>query len=418
MFSEKQILSIHESTRRLNIWVGAIRSGKTYASIWRFVKFLRNGPPGDVMIVGVNRTTIQRNVLNDLYNIVGGNPPTSKSTETQLYGRNVYFVGAHDESSVRAIQGATLACAYVDEVTCIPAPCWKMLTGRLSVKGAQLFATCNPEGPSHWLKKDYIDRSSDLDMAVFNFTLDDNPSLDESYKEAIKKEYTGVWYQRFIEGKWAFAHGLIYDSFDYTNLVDEPKNNATYYIAAADFGISNATACVVAAVNPKVWPQITIVDEYYYDSIQRGRSQTDAELADDVYKMLRYRGIRAIYIDPSAAGFKMELRNRNLPVLDASNDVLEGIRCVSKLISQKNLVIMKSCRNLIDCIQSYVWDHKAADKGIDKPLKKFDHLADSLRYLCFSAFPRGITGHADDHRSIESIREEIYGDAPFFTGGY
>ena len=128
--SQKQITSFKNANNRINIWVGAVRSGKTYSSILKFIDLLKNGPPGAVMIIGVNRDTIQRNVLGELYKFLGFSPPTSKTTETKLYGRNVYFVCAHDESAVRRIQGSTLAAAYVDEATCIPAPFWRMLLSR------------------------------------------------------------------------------------------------------------------------------------------------------------------------------------------------------------------------------------------------------------------------------------------------
>ena len=123
--------------------------------------------------------------------------------------------------------------------------------------------------------------------------------------------------------------------------------------------------------------------------------------------------MRSIYVDPSAASLKQELRNRNLPVLDANNDVLEGIKTTSKFIANKNLVINKCCKNLIDHIQGYAWDHKAAEQGLDKPLKKRDHLPDCLRYCIFSAFPRGTFEHPDENISIEERRRRVYGDSPF-----
>ncbi len=422
--SLKQAQSIYQANKRFNIWVGAVRSGKTYASIMKFIDLLQQGPEGDVMIVGVNRDTIQRNVLIQLYKFLGGPPPSSKTTETKIYGRNIYFVGAHDEGSVRRIQGSTLAFAYVDEATCIPSPFWRMLQSRLSVKGAQLLATCNPEGPSHWLKKDFIDREKDLDLIHWNFNLDDNPSLDEAFKDNLKNEYTGMWYKRYILGEWAVAHGLIYDGYDYDNLYEHSKGNANYYIVGIDYGTSNATAAVLCAITPKLWPQISVEAEYYYDSVKRGRQKTDDELATDIKNFIAYRNVSAIYVDPSAASLKLELRRRDLPVLDAKNDVVEGIKITSKFISNKNLVIHKSCQTLIEVIQSYCWDPKAADRGEDQPLKKREHICDALRYCIYSAFPSGEFSHPDEHLSIEQLRRQIYGPedtSPFFgnaSGGY
>lgn len=408
-FSPKQIQSFCEANKRLNIWIGAVRSGKTFSSTHALIDFMKNGPPGDGMIIGVSRETVQRNVLGNLYKILGFPEPSSKTNETKLYGRRIYFVGAPDESAVSRIQGSTLAFAYVDEATCIPSPFWRMLLSRLSISGARLFATCNPEGPSHWLKKEYIDRAEDLDLAYWNFTLDDNPSLDEAYKDNLKKEYTGMWYRRYILGEWALAHGAIYDNFDHYNLYEHAISNPKYYIVGIDYGTTNATAAVLAAVDPNHWPQIRVEQEYYWDSAKQGRSKTDEELARDIKEFVGYRSIRAIYIDPAAASLKLALRRHNLPILDANNDVLLGIKITAKFISGKNLVIHKSCNTLIEQIQSYAWDPKAADRGEDKPVKRDDHIVDALRYALASAFKTGDISHPDDDMPYDQYRRKILG---------
>ncbi len=408
--SLKQIQSIQQANKRFNIWVGAVRSGKTFASIFKLIDLLKNGPDGNVMIIGVNRETIQRNVLNDLYKMLGFPSPASKSTEAKLYGRNVYFVGAHDESSVRRIQGATLAFAYVDELTCIPQPFFRMLLSRLSVKGAQLIGTANPEGPAHWLKKDFIDRADELDLIHWHFTLDDNPSLDPKYVENLKKEYTGAWYKRLILGEWSVASGLIYDSFDHDNLYEHPKDNPNYYIVGIDYGTTNATAAVLCGIRPNRWPQITVEEEYYYDSMKTGRAKADDELAEDIKRFISHRNVNAVYVDPAAASFKVALRQHNLPVLDANNDVIPGIKTVHRFISNKNIVIHKSCKTLIEHIQGYSWDTKAADRGEDKPVKVLDHIVDALRYACYTAFPQGEFSHPDENLTIEQLRRKVYGE--------
>lgn len=421
--SPKQIQSFNEANHRFNIWVGAVRSGKTYSSILKLIDVIKHGPPGNGMIIGVNRDTIQRNVLLELYKFLGFPPPSTKTTETKLYGRNIYFVGAHDEGAVRRIQGSTLAFAYVDECVCIPQPFFKMLLSRLSIKGAQLLATCNPEGPTHFIKKDFIDRAEELDLVYWNFTLDDNPSLDPSYVENLKKEYSGMFYKRFILGQWAASTGIIFDSFDENNIFNEPKEQPSYYVAAIDYGTVNPTCCLIGAISPNRWPQIRIEDEYYYDSSKTGRSKTDAELADDIKSFIGWKPIRALYIDPAAASLKLELRNRDLPVVDAKNDVLPGIQVMSKFIHGKNLVIHKSCKNLIEQCQSYQWDSKAADRGEDKPVKHADHAIDSCRYLVFSSFPQGVFSHPDENLSYDQLRRKVYGDDSIGfmgmpTGGY
>jgi len=371
--SPKQNQSYAEATHRFNIWVGAVRSGKTFASIRRFLDRLKNGVPGDAMILGVSLGTIHRNIITHMYRTLGFPCPSPKCTKINLFGRDIYFVGAPDVSAVTTIQGSTLAYAYVDEAVCIPEPVWKMLESRLSVPGAQLFGTCNPEGPSHWLKKDYIDRCQDHDLVYWNFCLDDNPILDEAYKKALKSSYTGLWYNRYIKGEWALASGAIYDTYDLYNEFVNPYPSPNYYIVGIDYGTTNATAAVLCAISPNIWPQIRVEEEYYYDSVKIGRAKTDAELVQDIQKFIGVKNISAIYIDPAAASFKLALRQADLPVIDANNDVLLGIKMVGKFIAGKNLVIHKSCQVLRDQVQSYAWDPKAADRGEDKPIKKNDH---------------------------------------------
>jgi PBSX family phage terminase large subunit len=413
--SPKQRKSYLEATARINIWCGAVRSGKTFSSILRFIKILKEtrNSDGDVMIIGVSRTSIQQNVLGDLYKLLGLPCPSSKRLEDRIYGKNIYFVGAHNESAVRRIQGSTLSLAYVDEATCLPQPFWQMLLSRLSVENAQLLATCNPSAPKHWLKKEYIDRADDLDLKHWKFELDDNPILSDKYKESLKKEYSsGHWYKRFILGDWCIAHGLIYDTFDTDNIYSaESTEKPEGHIIGVDYGTSNATAAVMCALSPNRWPQVRVCDEYYYDSKKQGRSKTDANLADDLYEFSKNcTNLDAIYVDPSAASLKLELRNKGLPVLDAKNDVINGIRTCSKLINQKSIVIHSKCKNLTEAMHSYSWDEKAALQGEDRPLKEEDHIVDSFRYAIYSRFPTADVSNSNSV-SIDAIRREVYGDA-------
>lgn len=371
--SQKQEKSFREATHRFNIWVGAVSSGKTYSSLERLAYDLKNGPPGDAMIIGVNRTSIQRNILKHLYqNVLGFPCPTEKAQMSRLYGRDVWFVGAPDVSAVATIQGSTLALAYVDEATNLPEPFWKMLESRLRVPGAKLLATCNPEGPAHWLKKDYIDKPG-LDLVHWNFSLEDNPTLDEAYKQQLKASYSGMWYNRYILGEWALAHGAIYDNYDHTNEFTNEFAAPSYYVVGVDYGTTNATAAVLCAITPNKWPQIRVESEYYYDSARKGRSKTDQELVRDIKDFIGYKNVSAVYVDPAAASLKIALRQAELPVLDANNDVLLGIKICSKFIGGKNIVIHKGCTILREQLQSYAWDSKAASRGEDKPVKKDDH---------------------------------------------
>jgi hypothetical protein len=117
-----------------------------------------------------------------------------------------------------------------------------------------------------------------------------------------------------------------------------------------------------------------VEDVYYYDSKVHQRQKTDTEYAADLARFIENRPIKAIYIDPSAASFKLEIMKHNISNLyDAENEVLDGIRLVSKYLNNGTLKICKNCEHLIKEFQSYVWDPKCAQTGVDKPMKQSDH---------------------------------------------
>jgi len=105
----------------------------------------------------------------------------------------------------------------------------------------------------------------------------------------------------------------------------------------------------------------------------------------------------------------------NLPVVDANNDVLFGIKSMTQYIAGKNLLIHKSCEKLIEQCQSYAWDPVYANKGEDRPIKKNDHCVDSVRYLLASCFKHGLNGMVDQNMTVEQLRAKIYENDDFYS---
>ena len=385
--SKKQLESYRDSTKRINIWEGAVRSGKSFVCLLRFIKALKSGPEGPAMIVGVSRETIQRNVLSELSGLFGFPMPTPKATTITLFDRVIHLVGANDERAQRKIQGSTIAMAYVDELTLIPESFFKMLLSRLSIPGAQLFATTNPDSPFHWVRKELLDRD-DLDLASFTFRIEDNPALDPSYVENLKKEYTGLWYQRYIDGKWVVAQGAVFDFFDPSlHTLLAPPGAATTYVVGVDYGTVNPTAFSLIGYNPKLFPNIWLEREYYYNSKEHFRQKTDTEFAEDLVKFVAGLPVKAIYIDPSAASLQAECRKQGvLNIFDAKNDVMNGIRFMARMIADGTFKILKCCPNMLREMSNYVWDEKSERLGEDKPVKDNDHIIDATRYALFSHF--------------------------------
>jgi PBSX family phage terminase large subunit len=306
--------------------------------------------------------------------------------ECDIFGRKIHIVSGNDERSESKLRGAEFAGALVDEISVLPETFFKMLLSRLSIRDAKLFGTTNPDHPGHWLKRDIIDRSADINCKVFSFQLDDNPSLSEEYKRDLKKEFSGLWFSRFILGEWTASEGCVYSFFDdNVHVIDMPVSEPTTFIGSIDYGISNPCVFLLAGYNPSASPQMWIEKEYCFDSSKEMYQKSDYELCQDFIKFIDGIYCERIYIDPSATSFKVEFRRQGFSnVIDAVNDVLPGIQFVSQMFMNGTLKICTNCTGLIKEIYGYSWDPRASQNGIDKPLKRNDHYCDALRYLCYS----------------------------------
>jgi len=388
-WGRKQVGSVKESNSRINIWDGAVRSGKTVASYHRWARYVfayEDAAP--LIMAGKTNRTLERNIIQPMIRDTGD--PGAKyfkgSQIFELYGRKIECVGANDERAEEKIRGLTAGGAYGDEVTLWPQSFFKMLMSRLSVPGSKFFGTTNPDGPYHWLLTDYLERTG-LDLRRFRFTLDDNAqNLDPAYLAAIKKEYTGLWYKRFILGMWCQAEGVVYDAFDEEKHVAEAKEPGRFRFAAIDYGTTNPCVFGMFAHNGKL--PANLIREYYHDSKKTGRQKTDAEYADDFKAFCGRDKPSQVYVDPSAASFIAELRKRGVNVVHAKNDVLDGIRFVSGCLTSGSFTVSPECKETIREFQAYVWDEKAQAKGEDKPIKRDDHCMDMIRYGLFSHFFR------------------------------
>lgn len=385
LFSPKQAVAISRSTARINILEGSVRSGKTHASLWRWIRMVMTAPPGNMLMAGRTERTLKRNILDPLSELLGPSRfrLVSGSGECWILGRRVYLAGANDERAAGKIQGMTLVAAYGDEMSLWPESFFTMLLSRLSVPGAMFIGTTNPDSPAHWLKVKFLDREGELDLKRFHFTLDDNPVLDPIYVANLKREYVGLWHKRFIQGLWVAAEGAIYDMFDEDrHVVSElPKLIRTWN--GIDYGTSNAF--VVLPLSLGIDECLYFHDEWRWDGRTAGRQMTDTEYSQAFRKHMQALNLAPqwTFVDPSAASFIQQLyRDKVRGVQAADNAVLDGIRDVSSLLSADRLKFHgPTTRKAIEEFQSYAWNPKRQLLGEDAPMKVNDHGPDAGRYV-------------------------------------
>lgn len=134
----------------------------------------RIGKDGLAVILGVTKSTIERNVLEPMRNIYGDELVGTISSDNTawIFGEKCYCLGAEKVSQVSKIRGASIKYCYGDEVADWSEEVFALLKSRLD-KGYSCFdGTYNPQYPNHWLKR-FLD--SDADIFSQTYTIDDNP---------------------------------------------------------------------------------------------------------------------------------------------------------------------------------------------------------------------------------------------------
>lgn len=394
--SRRQAKALAASTAPINIWYGSVRSSKTHASLWKFVRFMaaratRTVPSdGVVLVVGLSTNTVWRNIFQPLltnsefaavapFVEYRQNAPTGK-----LYGQEFSVVGGNNEASWLSIQGMTVAFCLGDEATGWPKSFWDMLVTRLSMPTSTMLVTCNPAAKNHYLRE--VIESGDPDIHVEKFLLRENPTLTPEYIKRLERMYTGVFYKRMILAEWVAAEGAVYEGFDPDlHVVKQVPELVDMLGVGIDYGTNHPTAGYALGLG--VDGRLYVTHEWVPNSVDGEHKRlTDAELATSLITWLGDLPLqpKAIYADPAAASFHQELRQRGLPVAKAKNAVVDGIRTVDSLLMGGQLLIHNTCTHLIDELPSYRWDDKAAQRGEDKPIKEHDDHVDALRYSVFS----------------------------------
>jgi len=389
LVSPQQRRAFAQSTARLNIAHGPVRSGKTVAlEILRWFEYVNTAPSGDLLMAGKTMKSLERNVLRPLKDWFGPLIEYSLGKkEADIAGRRVELEGANDERAEDKIRGMTLAGALCNEMTLMPESFFRQTLARMSVAGAKLFGSTNPDSPYHWLREDFLSREDELDLRQWRFRLEDNIFLDDSYVESLKAEYTGMWYQRFIEGLWVLAAGAVYSMFSESRHVQKcpiDLDEVETWRVPIDYGTSNPTTFALHGYwhGDSDKPHAHCFDEYYHSG-RDGKQKTDEqyvqELLGFIPDQLKQEDFWVV-VDPSAASFITACEAHGLRVKPAENAVLDGIRFVASMLGDDRYTINPSCEHTIREYQSYVWDEKAQQRGEDKPKKERDHCPDRDRY--------------------------------------
>lgn len=152
---------------------GSIRSGKTVVMSLSFVMWAMARFEGQTFAMcGKTIQSLRRNVIKQLIRMLRSRGYTVEDHKSENYlvierhgvVNEFYLFGGKDEGSQDLIQGITLAGVFFDEVALMPESFVNQATGRCSVEESKYWFNCNPEGPDHYFKVEWINKIKEKNL--------------------------------------------------------------------------------------------------------------------------------------------------------------------------------------------------------------------------------------------------------------
>ena len=380
---------------------GPVRSGKTMSAVHGWMRNACKNFAGHTFIIASrsqrqlgavvvaymrefareNQMIVRSGKEGFLVNSWLGGPP---NLFVPLIGNDV---GAEGKAA-----GFTAAGAFMDECHKMPQDFINVVRERcISVPGSKVVMVMNPEGPSHWLKKEVIDEADNETIFDLPFQISDNETLTREQVDLLYRIYpAGPMRERRINGKWVATEGAVYPHFQ-DAVRPPPKGELPYRHSVS---IDHARSSVTHALRFD-WYRTGIwcAAEWRHDGRTLGPKE-DVAQAQEIYRALaRSNNVADWYCDPAAMEFQVALGNLlGKRVTPAENDVLLGIEKANEWMANGTVNISPACHELIGELHGYVWDEKASERGEDKPVKENDHGCDAFRYFCFTTAGRQAIG--------------------------
>lgn len=411
--SRRKSLRSIANTGFLNVWEGAVRSGKTVYALVAFCLYVTRSPEKTFLLSGRTLPTIERNAILGDYGILALLPGSKygkigNSTAITLTAngvdKTIYVSGAADIKAYMALRGNTYSGWFADEINMHdPRFVEEALNRTVKSSDRKHFWSLNPDNPNAWIYKDYLDRYDAMDADErkalggyhwWHYTPKDNPSLTPQMIRAMELQYPkdSYLYQRYILGLRVMAEGLIYPQVTaslFRPVEDMAGTDIRY--CAIDFGAAHATCMLFGGMyrgNRSDW---RIVAEYYDENSDKTTYDHYVGFMDMCGKLGVDPNSITIAIDPAAKVLRQEFIKRGLSVIRAKNDVLPGIEFTRNCLYSGLLVLSQAVIRMLPGFASYSWDPKASERGEEKPVKQNDDEMDTLRYFAYT-FIKPITG--------------------------
>ncbi|VDG20639.1 terminase (plasmid) [Lactobacillus paracollinoides] [Lactiplantibacillus mudanjiangensis] len=367
---------------------GAVGSGKTVIDNDLFLReLIRIGKIARMMnkkaqyiLAGFSSKTIANNVLQE---IMQAYPMLNIKFDVHgafdLFGVRVVQAYTGTIAGMASIRGMNAWGAYINEMSLANEQAFTEIRNRVrGFEGARIIGDTNPDVPTHWLKRKYIDKADDKHKGIIynHFTMDDNTFLPKKYIHDMKAQMSGMFYDRSVLGLWVAGEGLVYSDFDKKlNVINRSEfeqwtadKELTYY-AGVDWGFEHKGVIVVLADDDDG-------NTYLIQETTKQHQQIDYWI--DVARAIqaKYGYNIPFYCDSARPEYVTRFQNEHFNAFNAYKTRLTGVEELAGLIKQHRfLAVSEALDKFLDELYQYTWDERTGE-----PIKLNDDVMDATRY--------------------------------------
>ena len=384
---------IRNSDSKIIVLEGSSRSTKTYSVIQFLISIALDNENRKrprrlrIAIVRARLTWIKNTVLVDFKDILRDQfgmwdeKDFNKSEFIYKFGHTEFSFTGLDHEQGQKFHGAKYDYVWFNESLECDYPSVMQILLRLT--GRAIF-DYNPNfDERHWIETKIKTRD---DACVMHSTYKDNPFLDEKIVDEIEKlEPTeeNIRQGTADETSWkiyglglrAVLKGLI---FQFSIIEMFPDRND--YVYGLDFGFSNDPTALTRGciVNKEL-----IIDELLYEKGLTNIDNPNYTSQMSIERRFAEIGVgstKLIIADSSDPKAIQDIKNCGYnirPCVKGPNSILSGINTMKEY----PIKITERSLNTIDEFRKYKWLESRDGESTNKPIDKFNHCIDSIRYF-------------------------------------
>ena len=359
------------SSKRITVEQGGTRSGKTYnILLWIITSFSPNNKGKVVTICRKSFPSLRASVMRDFFEILRGmgmyreDYHNKSSNEYWLNGNLIEFISLDQPQKIRGRKRDVL---YLNEANELFFEDWQQLIFRTKGK---VILDYNPSDAFHWIYERIIPRE---DCDFYQTTYKDNPFLEDAIVSEIERlRYTDEDYWRIYGlGERGSSRATI---FQYTT--GEQQGNLVAY--GLDFGFTNDPTSLV-----KVTKQ---GDSLHFKEMIHSTGLTNPDISDKLASLglTRRDEIWADSAEPKSIEELHRMGWNVKPTAKGKDSIMAGI----DILKRHKLVVTSDSPNVIKELQNYKWQEDKNGNLLNRPVDKYNHAIDAIRYATFNRLSR------------------------------